>query len=490
MGAVNWHQRGVDYPMTALNDNFTRRLSGAMAGLGLIPRDARLLVAVSGGADSVALLHGLHRLGCAVEAAHFDHQTRGGESARDAAFVRALCAGLGVPFHLGTAPVAATAAESGRSFEDEARRRRYAFFRDCAARAGLGCCATAHHMDDQAETVLMRILQGTGGRGLAGIPPRRMEGGLVILRPLLGFRREELRAWLSGQGLEWREDHTNAEPVTPRNRLRHGLLPLLAAEHNPQIVDALARLAEAQRLDNDLLDQLAGAAFDRVANPLPESARPMIHSLDPVAFAALAHALRRRVLLRLAGGCGVRPDHDLLLRMEALLLEGRAGARVPLDTAKSLYRGHDVVLLCDGDTVPDGSPETVPLPVPGEAAFLGHLITARRLDGAFPRDTAGLRACCHSGRQLLALRAVPGPLAVRAWRPGDRFTPLGMSNPVKLQDYFVNRHVPEPLRARVPLVVCGDDILWVAGHGPAAVAAVREDTAEVLEIEVRDAIEP
>lgn len=476
--------------MTATRDSFIGRLSGVMAGFGLVPGEARLLAAVSGGADSTALLHGLHRLGYGVEAAHFDHQTRQGESGRDAAFAGALCAGLGVPFHLGTAPVTALAAESGRSFEDEARVRRYAFFRDCAARAGIAHCATGHHMDDQAETVLMRVIQGTGGRGLGGIPPRRLEGGLVLLRPLLCFRREELRAWLAGEGLEWREDRTNAEPGTPRNRLRHGLLPLLASEHNPQAARALARLAEAQRLDNELLEELAGAALDRVAARLPETARPMVRSLDPEAFGGLAPALRRRALLRLAEDCGIRPDQELVLRMEAFLLGGRAGARLPLDAETGLYRGHGAVYLCGTDGAPGEAGGIVPLPVPGAAVFCGRQFTARLLDGAFPRDAAGLRARCHPGRQLLDARAVDGPLALRSRRPGDRFAPLGMAAPVKLQDYFINRHVPEPLRARVPLVVCGDEVLWVAGHGPAARGAVRADTAKAVEIEVHDATEP
>lgn len=466
--------------MPAAPDTLLQRLDAALNAAGIPRGAAPVLAAVSGGADSMALLHGLVRLGRGVAVAHFDHQTREGASAEDARFVADACAAMGVRCVFDTAPVADLARARGRSFEEEARLLRYAFFRRCAGELGITVCVTGHHADDQAETVLLRILRGTGPRGLAGIAPVRSEGELRVVRPLLGFRRAELRGWLEREGLCWREDATNARPVAGRNRVRHGLLPELARGHNPEIVRALARLAESAALENAHWE-------GEIARVLALAGRPCGHSplrsFSLEVLRGLSPALRRRVWAALVEGGGGRASHEAVTGLDRLVLEGRPGAKYTVDAALGAYLGGDCLFLYH----PSAAPEEVVLPVPGEAVFDGRRFSARR----WTRETADLqdspKSLCGPDRQVLDGAAVPDLLLLRGRLPGDRFRPLGMRGDVKLQDYFVNRRVPAPVRDAVPLVTAAGRILWVVGHAPAARAAVTGTTREMVEITVHDA---
>jgi tRNA(Ile)-lysidine synthase len=215
-------------------------------------RDVTVVVAVSGGADSVALFRILHALQAPgpgkLAAAHFNHRTRGPASEEDERYVRDLAEQLGVVCLVGNADAAFQEWDAGDGFEAAARTARYAFLTDAARQLGARYVATAHTADDQAETVLHRILRGTGVGGLAGIPRvRRLAPEITLIRPLLTFRREELRAYLTDRGQTWREDASNANLDWTRNRIRHELLPQLARDYNPAVVDALLRLGNLAR---------------------------------------------------------------------------------------------------------------------------------------------------------------------------------------------------------------------------------------------------
>jgi len=465
--------------MPSFADTFLQRLDAVLDGAG-IPRGAPVLAAVSGGADSTALLHGLVRLGRAVAAAHFDHQTRNGASADDARFVAEACGALGVPCAVESAPVADLARAHGRSFEEEARLLRYAFFRRCARERGIAVCATGHHADDQAETVLLRLLRGTGPRGLAGIARERGEGELRVVRPLLGFRRDELRGWLEGEGLPWREDATNARPVAERNRVRNSLLPELARAHNPEIIRALARLAETAALENAHWEREVGRALAAAARP---GGGTPLRAFSLEVLRGCSPALRRRVWAALLEEEGRRASHEAVTGLDRLVMEGNPGAKYTVDAALGAYLGGDCLCLYR----PSAAPEEVVLAVPGEAVFNGHRFSARRLTRETVEVQGGPKSLCGPGRQVLDGAVVSETLLLRGRRPGDRFRPLGMRGDVKLQDYFVNRRVPEPVRDAVPLVTAAGDILWVVGHAPAARAAVTESTANIVEITVHDA---
>ncbi len=463
-------------------DSVVEAVHAAILRDGLLEPGQRVIVAASGGADSTALLHVLAELGYRVEAAYFDHRTRGGESARDALFVRDTAAALGIPFHTDGADVDGDARSAGRSFEDQARHARYAFLRRVAGETGCGVAAVAHHLDDQAETVLLHLLRGTAGRGLAGMAPFRTEDGMRIVRPLLGCTRAELRAWLRGRGISWREDATNADPHHAlRNRVRHELLPALSRGYNPAISRGLARLAHAQRLDNELLDRLLEQECVRL------NIGPVTPEQIPVSVLLSMHpALRRRWWLKEIERIGARPHWAHIDAADTFFAQAGVGERLDMGGGVLLYKGRDSVTFTTSRT--DTARTDAALAVPGETTVLGRVFSVS-LRPASDLPPGGARARCAPSRQVFDAARVCGALRVRTRQPGDRFRPLGMHGSRKLQDYFVDRGVPEPLRNAVPLVVADDGILWIVGHAPSADAAVTPETEQLLEVEVRDARE-
>ena len=224
---------------------------------GLIRRGQHVLVAVSGGADSVAMLLALDELkrllGIRLTVAHLNHHIRGNEAKKDAEFVRKLAAGLKIPFVGGDADVPRLAKSRGLSIEMAAREARYEFLADAARKKGADVIATAHTADDQAETVLLKLCRGAGSRGLSGIPRETTINGVRVVRPLLDVTRVEIESFLRRKKQAWREDRTNRDTAYLRNRVRHELLPMLESKLNPGIREALLRTADILREEDDLL---------------------------------------------------------------------------------------------------------------------------------------------------------------------------------------------------------------------------------------------
>ncbi len=307
---------------------FHRRLFEA-AGRHL-PEGATVVCGVSGGADSMALLLGLHevnrrrRRGWGLHVAHLDHGLRT-DSPADAAFVEAAAGALHLPFHLGRAEVAAEARRRRRSIEEAARMARYAFLETVAAKAGAGFVVVGHQADDQAETVLHRLIRGTGLRGLAGMPSIRLlrEGGTVrLVRPLLGFRREELTDYLEARGATWRHDATNDDgEAATRNRIRHEVLPVLEAL-NPQARAALLRLAEQARRAQEAISAAAAEALGRALLTEQEGGSVLKSSvLRELPTAVRAEAIRQAVA-RLGGPLGEVGFERIEAAAEAALGDG------------------------------------------------------------------------------------------------------------------------------------------------------------------------
>lgn len=282
-------------PSARGSDALVARVHRAISDLQLIRRHDRVVVGVSGGLDSVALLHLLVRLrpslGLVLSAVHVDHQLRA-ESADDAAFVQELAARFDVPVMIDRRDVAARCRREGWSLEDGARRIRYECFVEAAARHSAQVVALAHTADDQAETVLMRLLRGSGLTGLAGIPVMREMSGVRIVRPLLACWRQELAAYLTGAGLAHRDDASNADRRFVRNRIRHELLPLLARDYNPNIKGALVQLAGQSGVDQAYLQSAARRYWKRVAR----AARSGDVTLKLPVLARQPEALQRQLL--------------------------------------------------------------------------------------------------------------------------------------------------------------------------------------------------
>ena len=440
-------------------------LPGAMEGT--------VLLAVSGGADSMALLHLLHRGGVTVAVAHFDHQTRNGASTAEGDFVTQVAAELGVPVHRGSGDVAVEAAASQESFEMVARRVRYAFLVEAARAGGYRALITGHHADDQAETVLMRALRGTSPTGLAGIQAVGAVSGLPLLRPLLSFRRAELEAWLRGEGLGWMEDASNQVEDVVRNRVRHQLLPLLARDYNPRVVEALNRMAALQRRESVLLTRLAEEA-QRTCVDQTGMARE--------AFATLDEALQFRMMTMGIQAAGGEATADTVDRAVVFMGQGDTGKQLDVGNrvCLRLSREHGVF---EGDTPSSKQDHTWVLPVPGDVVVEGCTVLCRVLDRA---PDGPLKSYCSPTRQVFDGAVLSGALTLRTRLRGDRFQPLGMSGTKKLKDYFNDLGLSRAERDRQLLVLCDDEILWVVGHGISRTAAVTESTKSWIEINMVD----
>jgi tRNA(Ile)-lysidine synthase len=420
-----------------------------------------VLAALSGGPDSVALLDALATLsareGFAVQAAHLDHGLREG-SAADAVFCARLCQRLGVPLHSGTADVTARARREGGGIEQASRRERYGFLRAVAARIGADTIAVAHNRDDQAETVLMRLLRGSGRTGLSAMKPRSRD----LLRPLLGVSRQQVMAHLRLRRLPWREDPTNADTRLLRNRVRHELMPYLESRFNTSVRATLARTASVVTSEAALLDRQAARLAARVARR--QEGRVV---LQRAGLAAAPEALARLVL-RKAIGRGARRVH--VERLLGLVRSRTAsGRRLPLPGGREALVRFGEMWIGPADR-PWGDFEA-PLSVPGQVDLPdGSRLTAR-----------------ESGRGLSGAGVVvplpDEPMVVRTRRPGDRV--LTARGERSLKRLLLERRMPADARERLPLVAAGPHVIWFPGLAPAEEAAAdgRYMTLSLLQAE-------
>jgi tRNA(Ile)-lysidine synthase len=417
---------------------------------GLIRPGQSVLVALSGGADSVVLLHLLCQLrqawGLRLEAAHFDHRMRPGSEA-DARWVSGLCRALGVALELGVA-------EGALAGEAEARRARYRFLSEVARRRAVDRIATAHHADDQAETVLFRIARGTGLRGLGGIPPRRGR----IVRPLLPFRRAEILSYAAAAHLRFREDPTNLSPSYARNRIRLEVLPRLE-KVAPGAVRSLVRLSALAREEmaawDAVLDELEGEVVVGRADGRIELARPRLLSYHP--------RVRIRLLRRMLEQLGSVPGRGGTEEVLEFITSGTSGSHIRVAGGVRIEREFDRLRLyrvVTGEAPAEARPLLIPAAGEGtgEAVIGGRRLTVRWTVG---RDGAAMEAFDPA-----ALRF---PLELRGWRPGDRIAlPYGSK---KLKKLFVERRLGRAERARTPILAeVGGRVLWVVGVARAAVA--------------------
>jgi len=428
-----------------------------------------VLVAVSGGADSVALLDVLFSLRDAlrlsIEVAHVHHGLRA-EADADAEFVRRLAASLGAPFHLER--VAVRREPPWEGLEAEARRARHAALLARAAAVGAHRVAMGHTADDQAETVLMRLLEGAGPRGLAGIAPGR---GLVI-RPLLEVRRRDIAAHLASRELGWVEDASNRDTRFLRSRLRHDVIPFLEGAFGPHVVASLCRSAAASRALVDDLERLASSELGRVAATGPAG---VVLPID--ALSSRSEELAVQILIEAAARLGeTRPRRAATQRALRRLL----GERPP----RRAVRVGDLAVERSGRWLRVGPvllpallPRRVDVPGCADLSEVGLRLTARcferSADYAIPRDAR--RAAFDADR-------VPPALAVRGRRAGDRMAPFGGPGERRLKSLLIDAGIPRWERARVPLVEAAGDILWVAGVRRGRAAIVGPETRRILEL--------
>jgi tRNA(Ile)-lysidine synthase len=437
----------------------------------MLPRGSRVAVAVSGGPDSVCLLHLLLELAPAFDVslsvAHLNHKLRGAASDGDERFVAELAARLDLPFYRAGAGIAA----AKDNLEQAGRRARRAFF------AGLKSdrVALGHTRDDQAETVLFRLLRGSGLRGLAGIYPvtDRESGRPSYIRPLIDTTRAEVVEFLRGRGIRWREDSSNLEPRFARNRIRASLLPQLACDWNPRIGESLAQLAslahDEERWWRSYIDDLAtGMLIPRAAGI----------ELRVSALAGLPTAVRRRLVRRAIAqvkGDLRRLEYDHVERVLELAAQAEGDGRLRLPGI-DIRRSFDWIRVAPAGCQLDLA-ATRPA-IPGVYALADgaclHLEIA-------PQSCSSKKGATLKAAEL-SLRRLPPVLELRGWKPGDHYRPEGQTRDQKIKEMFQVWRVPSWLRPSWPIVSSGDTILWSRTFGAAAEFAASREPGPVLRV--------
>ncbi|NLL82694.1 MAG: tRNA lysidine(34) synthetase TilS [Lentisphaerae bacterium] len=467
-----------------------KRVGDVLSRYGILQGVSHLGLAVSGGSDSMALLYLLHPLcrqrGVEITVLHFNHRLRGAASDGDEVFVRECCKKLGIAFTVGYAAdlhSPEVRREGGRvlSLEMAAREARHSFFRQQAQTLGLDGVALGHHCNDVSETLLLRLVRGSGAAGLGGMRPRAVINGVCYLRPLLDCDSSELRLWLKGHNYTWREDATNNDVEFQRNMVRQKLMPTLRSLLGESLDRALARSAELLREDDAVLEALAdevvaGASGVATLQLAPLEGKPL--------------AIRRRAvygwLLREGGGAvaGFEVVQRILERCNLQGEIGRVSEEKPGQTLQepewqmSLPGGH--LLRCRNGKLRfirdhkerQHSERLSELVLPRDRTILFNGVKVVVKDGTgfsckqgevgvFPAQCA-LSAAALQGRELV----------VRYWQPGDRISPTGMGGSRKVQDVFTDVKIPREERDKVPLLVCDNEVVWVPGYRVAAKYAV------------------
>jgi len=441
------------------------------------PED-RVLVAVSGGPDSVALLHLLHRLRPEMPlnlgVAHFDHGLRGRESREEAEFVAALAQKLSLPCHLGQGDTRDLAGREKLSLQMAARRLRLNFLKDACRSHGYQKLALGHTADDQVELFFLRLLRGAGPEGLAGMPPATPEG---LLRPLLAVGKEVILAWLEQESLSYCRDSSNLKRDYLRNRVRLDLLPHLR-EYNPRIKEAVWRAQALLQEEGRLVAPEAARAWAEVV----ETAAPDFYRLHLAGFFQLPGTLRKLVVRRALHQ--VLEDYPLsAVQVDAVLdlaRGGKSGGQIPLGTCIVARAGRELHIL---RRLPPPSRESGLLPsCPGRFETGGW---SWRLDSG-PCISKASRPR-EAQIAWMDLDRVHFPLEVRYFQPGDRFRPAGAAGSRKLQDFLVDRKIPRWLRPYIPLVLSRGEIIWVAGLSLAEEVKLTAGSRNLLELEISSA---
>jgi tRNA(Ile)-lysidine synthase len=452
----------------------------------LVPGD-RVLVAVSGGPDSVALLQLLYELReeleSHLEVAHLQHGIRGAEAQADARFVSELAAQMELPFHLKELNLLKIKSAAGKgNLEALARNERYRFFAAVAEERRLGKVATAHTQDDQAETALMWFLRGSGLRGLGGMSPaHRLTGTtiepgrrLIVIRPLLDVSRAQIEEYLNEKRLAFRIDRSNQDLSFLRNWIRLELIPRLKEKMDRNLSSRLAQQARLIREEDELLDELAKAGLGEARNA---------EGMDRGSLLKHREAMQRR-LLRLwieeTRGHLRGLDFQHVEALLDLIKAGPSQSRLPIPGGWELIREYETLRLekRSRSLKQQCACYSYELRV-GENLHIreaGLRIVSREVLPPFPSPPADRMDVFFDSAGFA------GELTMRNFRPGDRFQPLGMRGHKKVKDFFIEKKIPLSVRASLPLLVLGDEVIWIPGYGRSEVAKVTAQTEVILNL--------
>jgi len=458
----------------------------------LLEKGEHLLVAVSGGPDSVALLKLLlavsGEMDLKISVIHLDHCLRGASSKADARWVSSLSSRLELPVFTGRRRVAEWARRKKVSPEEAARLVRYRFFQAVSRKTGIRKIALGHQADDQAETVLMRLLRGTSPAGLAAMRPLTEMGDLLLIRPLLPFWRKEIIGYLDEIGQEYRQDRSNRDRRFFRNRVRLDLISLLEDFYSPRIKEILVNLARAEGERESYIADRVNEIRRRLVEIGPDGLRISIKKLlDQPA------ALRKEVLKKalFEAGCSELDRRhgeklDKLLRAET-------GKKINLPGGVTAKREYDRLLLLKRGYAAGKKKYSYQLKLPGETIVpqANLKVIARRkrwsarskLPPAHDlREYWSTYPCLGESRAYFSADRLSSPLVIRSRHPGDRYRPMGLRGSKKIKDIFIDEKIPPSLRDRICLVADREKILWIIGGRPAESARLGKGVQEVVEV--------
>ncbi len=446
---------------------FVQSLESEIVSRGLLPRGREILVAVSGGADSLVLLHALHSLApkflWKISVAHFNHQLRGRASDADEKLVRQTAADLALPVFIGRADVKTYAAKSKFSIEMAARKLRHEFLAHTAKAQKISVVALAHHANDQVELFFLRVLRGAGGEGLAGMKwcsPSPVDKKLTLVRPLLGLTKIELLDFGRENNIKFREDASNASSDFLRNRIRNELLPLLQKKYQAGLTKTVLRLMEITGAEAEFAGEAArrwlGSSGRESAHKNSQSRLTSAATISKEIFERLPVAVQRRVLQLQLIELGVGTDFELIEQLRETpvkvvsvgpglsVARDAAGKIRLLEPVETKFKSDEIKLKLSGRA--------------GRARF-GRL----EFDFTLQKEN-GSRGRSPHCTELFDADKIGGEIILRHWRAGDRFQPIGLPSPVKLQDLFVNAKIPrERRRELVVATTAAGELFWVEG---------------------------
>ena len=431
---------------------FLGKIRKTVDSFGMLSPGDVIVAGVSGGSDSMALLFALYDLrelypDIDVIVSHVNHGLRGAESDEDAEYVREAAGRLGFSFECVRVDTEGFRKKRGLSLEDAARELRYDFFNDILAKRSAQRIATAHTLNDQAETVIMRLIRGSGSRGLAGIRPSVGN----IIRPLINVTKLEAREYLQSKGVSWREDSTNSSNEFLRNRIRNELIPLLEG-YNPAIEQVLSRVAAVCAAEADFISAEAERKFKELARVVDEGVLGDTEKLlrEPP---AIRFSVMRKSILAVKGDLNsVSAKH--LFSMDEVMRSGESSAEVNLPGGVVFHTGHGVFFFTREDEL-RGFPPT------GIKNHGTHRVSRDLEVTVELTDDSSLWGAPDVG--YFSPEKVGFPIALRSFSEGDRFVPLGMRGAKKLKDFFIDEKIPRFLRKKVPVFETRDGIIWVGG---------------------------
>lgn len=462
--------------------NLLSRVKTTVEKYGLLEKGDKVLVALSGGADSVCLLYLLLKLkdefALSFHIAHLNHSLRGVESDGDEEWVKTLAHELDIPIIVEKVDLLEWVRRKRGSLEDQAREVRYKFLSKVADEIDATKIAVGHTLDDQAETVLLRLLRGTGIPGVGGIRPRRDR----VIRPLIEVGREEIMRYIQAEGLDYREDSSNLRQDYLRNRLRLELIPLLKRKFSSRITELLGRYAELAQIDDSYLETLAIGAF----SSLVIRSSPISLVLDWKRLMALHPSLGRRIvriaIKKIKGNLKGITSEQILSCFKL-----RTGKKLYLRAGLVVKRQYENLVFSLGEKRHESFTYTLPTPGTLIMKEIGTAIVTDFIDKSFlPKDLKSP----SPDEAYFDFDQVEPPLLVRNRRPGDRMRPLGMLGERKLKDILIDNKIPRSEREKIPILADSRSILWIVGNRRSERAKIIPSTKKILRIRATIAVPP